>query len=66
MSCDDHSFHATKSLGSTKLFLILAYGFVQCHLIEVKVYLHGFTVIIQFKVYIRKLPYKNCLYPNNL
>ena len=52
MSCDNHSF-CIKILESAESFLIYAYGFTQCHMLGVTVYLHGFAVIMQFIVYVR-------------
>ena len=36
------------------------------HMIEVKVHVYSFAVIIWFIVYIRKLLYTNCIYSNHL
>ena len=43
---------------------LYAYGFVQYHMIRATVCLDGFTVIIQFVVYIRILIYKIVYTPN--
>ena len=61
MSRNNNSFNVN-FLGSAYSLFMHTYNFAPCHMTAQTLRLYGFTEIIKFIAYIKKLLCKNCLY----